>query len=73
MTVLIKSLNLKIVEGRDFSRDFASDSLGILINETAKKYLGMENPIGQFLRDDDEDDPINHPIPLEFFERYFYL
>ena len=58
-----KSLNLKIVEGRDFSRDFASDSLGILINETAKKYLGMENPIGQFLRDDDEEDP-NPPLKI---------
>ncbi|VXB31226.1 ABC transporter permease [Maribacter litoralis] len=58
-----KSLNLKIVEGRDFSRDFASDSLGILINETAKKYLGMENLIGQFLRDDDEEDP-NPPLKI---------
>lgn len=58
-----KSLNLKIVEGRDFSRDFASDSLGVLINETAKKYLGMENPIGQFLRDDDEEDP-NPPLKI---------
>ena len=52
-----KSLNLKIVEGRDFSRDFATDSMGVLINETAKKYLGMENPIGQLLRDDDDEDP----------------
>ncbi len=52
-----KSLNLKIVEGRDFSRDFASDSLGVLINETAKKYLGMQNPIGKFLKDDDDEDP----------------
>jgi len=52
-----KSLNLKIVEGRDFSRDFASDSLGVLINETAKKYLGMQNPVGKFLKDDDEEDP----------------
>ncbi len=52
-----KSLGLKIVEGRDFSRDFATDSLGVLINETAKKYLGMENPIGQLLKDDSEEDP----------------
>ncbi len=52
-----KSLNLKIMEGRDFSRDFATDSMGVLINETAKKYLGMENPIGQLLRDDDDEDP----------------
>lgn len=58
-----KSLNLKIVEGRDFSRDFATDSLGVLINETAKKYLGMENPVGKFLKDDDEEDP-NPPLKI---------
>ncbi len=52
-----KTLNLKVIEGRDFSRDFASDSLGILINATAKRYLGMENPIGKIIRDTDEEDP----------------
>jgi putative ABC transport system permease protein len=52
-----RSLNLKIVEGRDFSREFASDSLGVLINETARKYLGMPDPVGKFLKDDDEKDP----------------
>ena len=52
-----KTLNLKILEGRDFSRDFASDSLGVLINETAKKYLGLQNPIGVLLKDDDGEDP----------------
>ncbi len=58
-----KSLGLKIVEGRDFSRDFATDSLGVLINETAKKYLGMENPIGQLLKDDSDEDP-NPPLKI---------
>ncbi|QCW98819.1 FtsX-like permease family protein [Aggregatimonas sangjinii] len=58
-----KSLNLKIVEGRDFSRDFASDSLAVLINETAKDYLGMENPVGKYLKDDDEEDP-NPPLKI---------
>ncbi len=58
-----KSLNLKIVEGRDFSRKFASDSLGVLINETAKKYLGMPDPVGKFLKDDDEEDP-NPPLKI---------
>ncbi|MEM8998675.1 MAG: ABC transporter permease [Bacteroidota bacterium] len=52
-----KTLDLKVIEGRDFSRDFASDSLGVLINETAKKYLGMENPVGKFLKDTDDEDP----------------
>jgi ABC-type antimicrobial peptide transport system permease subunit len=52
-----KTIGLKIVEGRDFSRDFPSDSLGVLINSTAKKYLGMPDPVGKLLRDTDEEDP----------------
>ena len=52
-----KSLNLKIVEGRDFSREFASDSNAVLINQTALKYMGIIDPIGKFLKDDDEEDP----------------
>ncbi len=52
-----KTLNLKILEGRDFSRDFPSDSLGVLINATAKKYMGLENPVGMLIRDEDEEDP----------------
>ena len=51
------TLNLKIVKGRDFSRDIASDSLGILINETAVKYMGVQNPVGMIIRDSDEEDP----------------
>ena len=52
-----KTLNLKIIEGRDFSRDMASDSVGILINATAKKYMGVSNPVGMLIRDSDEEDP----------------
>lgn len=51
------TLNLKIVEGRDFSRDMASDSLGILINETCVKYMGLENPVGTIIRDSGDEDP----------------
>ncbi|RNC92334.1 MAG: FtsX-like permease family protein [Allomuricauda sp.] len=51
------TLNLKIVMGRDFSKDMASDSLGILINETAVKYMGVQNPVGMIIRDEDEEDP----------------
>ncbi len=52
-----KSLNLKIVAGRDFSREFPSDSSAILLNETAVKYLGLKNPVGMILRDSDEENP----------------
>lgn len=52
-----KTLNLRIVEGRDFSRELASDSNAVLINQTAVKYMGLTNPVGTYLKDDDEEDP----------------
>ncbi|WP_422082872.1 ABC transporter permease [Ulvibacterium sp.] len=52
-----KSLNLKIVQGRDFSREFPSDSNAVLLNQTAVKYMGITDPIGKFLKDNDEEDP----------------
>ena len=51
------TLNLKIVQGRDFSKEMASDSLGILINETALEYMGVPNPVGMMIRDEDDEDP----------------
>ncbi len=42
-----KTLQIGISKGRSFSRDFASDSLAVVLNEAAVKYLGMQNPIGQ--------------------------
>lgn len=52
-----KSLNLKIVQGRDFSREFPTDSFAVLLNETAVKYMGVSNPIGMIIRDSDDEDP----------------
>lgn len=58
-----KSLDLKIVQGRDFSREFASDSNAILINQSALKYMGLKDPIGKYLKDDDEEDP-SEPLQI---------
>jgi putative ABC transport system permease protein len=43
----IKTLGLKIVKGRDFNKNMASDSAAIILNQTAVKKLGFENPIGK--------------------------
>ena len=53
----VKSVGMKIVDGRDFSREFATDSNAVLINRTAVKYMGIKDPVGKFLKDDDEEDP----------------
>lgn len=43
----VKTLGMKIIKGRDFSKDFGSDSTGIILNETAVKVLGYDDPIGK--------------------------
>jgi ABC-type antimicrobial peptide transport system permease subunit len=49
-----KTVGWTFKEGRDFSRDYARDSLAFVINETAAKFLGFENPVGQELRWNDK-------------------
>ena len=47
-----KNMGIRIVAGRDFSRDFPGDiGQSCLINETAAKSFGWENPIGKRLND----------------------
>ena len=43
----LKTLNLKLLQGRDFSKDLQSDSTTYIINETALKLTGYKDPIGK--------------------------
>ncbi|MGC4023089.1 MAG: ABC transporter permease [Cyclobacteriaceae bacterium] len=43
----IKTMGMKIVAGRNFSPEMASDSSGIIINQTMAKKLGLQDPIGK--------------------------
>jgi ABC-type antimicrobial peptide transport system permease subunit len=40
----------QFVAGRDFSPQMPTDSSGFIINETAAKYLGLTNPVGEMVR-----------------------
>lgn len=42
-----KTVNWKIKEGRDFSKDFLTDSSALILNEAALRFTGMKNPVGQ--------------------------
>lgn len=46
----MKTMGIRPKEGRDFSRDFATDSTGVILNETAVKRMGLQNPIGETLK-----------------------
>lgn len=44
----VKTMGMEIVEGRDFSMDFPSDSSGVILNETAAKQFNfLGDPLGQ--------------------------
>ena len=43
----IKTMNLQLLQGHDFSKDYPADSNGYIINETALRLIGYKNPIGQ--------------------------
>ena len=41
----IPTLGMQMEKGRNFSKDFPSDSTGIIINEAAVKVLGFKDPL----------------------------
>jgi putative ABC transport system permease protein len=41
-----KTVGWQFISGRDFSRDFKTDSLGMVLNEASVKYMNLKNPVG---------------------------
>ncbi len=50
----MNTMKLEMQYGRDFSNDFATDSVGYIVNEAASKIFGYKDPIG---------------MPLTFWEK----
>jgi len=45
-----KLVGWQFIAGRNFSKELATDDDKIIINETAAKDIGFENPVGEFIR-----------------------
>jgi putative ABC transport system permease protein len=45
----IATLGMEVLDGRAFSKDFLSDSTSVILNESAVKQMGLENPIGSYV------------------------
>jgi len=45
----LKTMDIRLLDGRDFSRSFGLDSGGVLINETMAKQLGEKDPLSAVL------------------------
>lgn len=46
----IKTNEIKLLQGRDFSERFASDTAALLISASAAKIMGLKNPVGESLK-----------------------
>lgn len=45
-----QTVGFEMAEGRDFSRDFPTDSSAILINEATAEFMGLPDPVGKTIR-----------------------
>ena len=45
----IETLGLKVVAGRSFSPEFKDDASKLILNESAVKLMGLENPVGTLI------------------------
>jgi ABC-type antimicrobial peptide transport system permease subunit len=44
-----KTLDMKLLEGHDFSTNWSADTLSVILNEAAVKRIGLKNPINQLI------------------------
>jgi len=45
-----KTVGFEFIDGRDFNKQFASDSSAIIINEAAAKLIGFKKPVGEVIK-----------------------
>ncbi len=49
-----KSVGWEVLQGRDFSRDFATDTAAFILNEAAVELTGLDNIVGKTIRKNDK-------------------
>ncbi|MBC5993705.1 ABC transporter permease [Pontibacter cellulosilyticus] len=50
----IETMDIKLKEGRTFSKEFGTDTANYIINEEAARLMQLQNPVGEWLGQDDE-------------------
>ena len=57
-----QTLGFEILKGRFFSKDFASDSVAVVINEAAVRELGWTDPLNEKLISFDGNEPVSMDV-----------
>jgi len=50
-----QTIGWHIKEGRDFSKEFATDSASAIINESSARVMGFKNPVGETIKFDNKN------------------
>ncbi|NCU04945.1 MAG: FtsX-like permease family protein [Chitinophagaceae bacterium] len=59
----VPTLGMEIIKGRNFSKEFGSDSTGLIINESTAALIGLDDPIGKKLyRSSDDGAPVAYTV-----------
>jgi predicted permease len=58
-----KTMGIQLKQGRDFSRDFATDSTSVILNEAAVKRMGLKHPVGEIIKWADKNWTVVGVIP----------
>ncbi len=48
-----KTIGWQFKDGRDFSREYTTDSNGMVMNESAASYMGLTRPVGETIKHDE--------------------
>jgi len=51
----LQTMGIELLSGRDFSPEFSTDTLGVLLNETAVRTLELDEPVGAEISYDESD------------------
>ncbi len=58
----IETLDMEIVEGRNFSEEFGTDSAKVIVNERLCKVMNWDEPLGKNIKQLGSENPINFKI-----------
>jgi len=45
-----QTVGWQLLDGRDFSPEYLTDSMGMIVNEAAAKFMGMKKPVGEIVK-----------------------
>ena len=70
----LETFGIELLQGRNFSKEFSTDDTAVLINETAARHLGWDDPIGKVINDSyGQEDSVRIPFKVIGVVKDFHI